>query len=77
MRYLNMFVLIGIALFGIGLAKLASHGSMLAEPGQTPSPHDAWIYLGAGGLMLINGIVSIRQSVATPYKPAEKEVAQS
>jgi hypothetical protein len=76
MRYLNMFVLIGIALFGVGLAKLLSHGRMLAEPGQMPGPQDAWIYLGAGVLMLVNGIVSVRQMVPTSHKPAEKEIAQ-
>lgn len=77
MRYLNMFVLIGIALLGIGLVKLVSHNQFLAEAGQTPGPQEAWIYLGAGVLMLVNGIVSIRQSAATPRKPAEKEAIQS
>jgi len=74
MRYLNMFVLIGITLLGIGVAKLLSHNHLLAEPGQTPSPHEAWIYLGAGALMLVNGVVSIRQSTTAPHKSAEKEV---
>jgi hypothetical protein len=72
MRYLNMFVLIGVALLGIGLAKLLSQGRMLAEPGQTPGPQDAWIYLGAGVLMLINGVVSIRQAVPAAPKAVEK-----
>jgi hypothetical protein len=77
MRYLNMFILIGIALLGIGLVKLLSHNQMLLEPGQPPNPQDAWIYLGAGVLMLVNGVVSIRQSGGTPRKPVEQEVPQS
>ncbi len=62
LRYLNMFVLIGIALVGISLAGFATHNRLLTEPGQPPSPYASWIYLGAGMLMLVNGIVSIRQS---------------
>lgn len=62
LRYLNMFVLIGIALIGISFAGFATQNRFLTEPGQMPSPYSAWIYLGAGVLMLVNGYISIKQS---------------
>ncbi len=74
MRYLNMFVLIGIALLVIGLAKLISHNQLMIEPGQPQNPQDAWIYLGAGVLMLVNGAVSIRQSAGLQHKATKKEI---
>lgn len=61
MRYLNMFMLIGIALIGVSFAGFATQNRFLTEPGQAPSPYAAWIYLGAGVLMLVNGFISIRQ----------------
>lgn len=64
MRYLNMFVLIGIALIGISVVGFATNNRFLTEPGQTVNPMAAFIYLGAGVLMLINGIVSIRMMPA-------------
>ena len=77
MRYLNMFILIGITLLGIGFAKIASNNRLLIEPGQPQNPQDAWIYLGAGVLMLVNGVVSIRQSAGQAQKPANKGVQES
>lgn len=59
-RYLNMFVLIGIALIAISIAGFITHNRFLTEPGQIPNPYGSLIYLGTGILMLINGIVSIR-----------------
>jgi len=60
LRYLNMFILIGIALIGVSLIGFVTQNRFLTEPGQTSNPLAAVIYLGAGVLMLINGIVSIR-----------------
>ena len=71
LRYLNMFILIGIALVGISLAGFATHNRFLTEPGQRPSPYAAWIYLGAGALMLVNGVVSIKQSLTLPAQPGK------
>ncbi|HZT42333.1 MAG TPA: hypothetical protein VFA07_09085 [Chthonomonadaceae bacterium] len=69
LRYLNMFVLIGIALVGISIAGFATGNRFLMEPGQTENPHAALIYLGAGILMLINGVVSILHAPPQPAKP--------
>jgi hypothetical protein len=68
LRYLNMFVLIGIALIGISIAGFATGSRFLTEPGRSPNPSDSLIYLGAGVLMLINGAVSIRNA-PQPVKP--------
>lgn len=71
LRYLNMFMLIGIALIGISIVGFATGNRFLMEPGQTPNPNSALLYLGAGILMLINGIVSIRS--APPMEPHQPE----
>ena len=66
-RYFNMFVLIGIALLVISLFGFATGNRFLTEPGQPVNPQGALIYLGAGVIMIVNGIVSIRH--ATAVKP--------
>lgn len=73
LRYLNMFILIGAALIGISIAGFATGNRFLAEAGQTPSPFASLIYLGAGVLMIVNGIVSVRTAPAEhPHqKPIE------
>ena len=63
-RYLNMFVLIGIALIVISLVGFATGNRFLTEPGQPLNPQGSLIYLGAGVIMLVNGVVSIRQAEA-------------
>ena len=73
LRYLNMFVLIGIALIAVSVAGFATNNRFLAEPGQGVNPNASLIYLGAGILMLINGIVSIRQAPAQAKPPTAVE----
>ncbi len=68
LRYLNMFIIIGLILILVSLAGFATHDHFLMEPGQSPQDHLSLVYLGAGILMLINGVVSIR--IAPP--PAER-----
>lgn len=70
-RYLNMFILIGVALIGISILGFAN-AKFLAEPGQAPSQTAPLIYLGAGVLMLINGAISIRFT-PPPTKKLGKE----
>lgn len=60
LRYLNMFVIIGLLLIGVSLVGFATHDHFLMEPGQAANSSLSLIYLGAGVLMLINGLVSIR-----------------
>lgn len=67
LRYLNMFVLIGIALIGISFIGFASN-RFLMEPGQPENPMAPLVYFGAGILMLINGYVSIRHAPPQPTK---------
>ncbi len=71
LRYLNMFVLIGLALIGVSIIGFATGGRFLTEPGQVPNPSASLIYLGAGVLMLINGVVSIRQAPPPGAKPVK------
>ena len=61
-RFFNMFVLIGIALIIISIAGFATANRFLTEPGQPLNPQGSLIYLGAGVLMIVNGIVSIKQA---------------
>lgn len=68
MRYLNMFVLVGIGLILVSLAGFATGGRFLTEPGTPPSATAPLVYLGAGILMLINGAVSIRFAPPAPEK---------
>jgi hypothetical protein len=78
LRYLNMFILIGIALIGVSAAGFYTHNRFLMEPGQPPSPYASLIYLGAGILMLVNGVVSIRHSTpagSQPARPAKNTTA--
>ena len=63
-RYLNMFILIGVALIIISLVGFATGNRFLTEPGQPLNPQGSLIYLGAGVIMLVNGVVSIRQAEA-------------
>ena len=59
MRYLNGFILIGIALLVISIGGLLTSNRLLTEPGQPVNPYSWLLYLGAAVLMLINGGVSI------------------
>ena len=75
-RFLNMFVLIGIVLILISLAGFATGNRFLTEPGQPVNPQGSLIYLGAGIIMLVNGIVSIRQAdAARSHAPVAHAVA--
>lgn len=60
LRYLNMFIIIGLILLGVSLAGFATHDRFLMEPGQALNGNLSLIYLGASALMLINGLISIR-----------------
>ena len=71
LRYLNMFVLVGLALILVSLIGFATSGRFLTEPGAPPNPTASLIYLGAGVLMLINGAVSVR--FAPPPAPEKKK----
>jgi hypothetical protein len=72
LRYLNMFVMIGIALIGISLAGFATGGKMQIEPGQNMDMTASLIYLGTGALMIINGVLSVK-TAPTPPPPAQKK----
>jgi hypothetical protein len=74
-RYLNMFVLIGIALVIISVVGFATGNRFLTEPGQPINPQGSLIYLGAGAIMLVNGWISIKQAEATRSE-AQPEAAQ-
>ena len=71
LRYLNMFVIIGLILIGVSLAGFATGDRFLMEPGQAQGGHLSLIYLGAGLLMILNGLVSIR--LAPTHAPEAKK----
>ncbi len=68
LRYLNMFVMIGIALIFVSLAGFATGGKMQIEPGQSMDTMASLVYLGTGVLMIINGVLSVK--TAPPPPPA-------
>ena len=74
LRYMNMFVLIGIALVGISLAGFATNNRFLIEPGQGINPYASLVYLCAGAVMIANGIVSVR-TMPAPQRPAKQTPA--
>ncbi len=61
-RYLNMFVIIGVALIGISVIGLLTNHKFVTEPGSLATPVTTAVYFGAGLLMLFNGFLSIKQS---------------
>ncbi len=72
LRQLNMFILTGIALVCLGFAGFLTHSGFLTEAGIKPVLSTSWIYLGTGILMLVNGVLSWKQ---TPVKPVDKKSA--
>lgn len=52
---------IALILFMIGIIGLARGNEVIADPGQDVDPRLAWLYLLAGVIMVINGILSHRQ----------------
>ena len=75
-RYLNMFVLIGIVLLIISLVGFATGNRFLTEPGQPVNPQGSLIYLGAAVIMLVNGVVSIKQAEALRAQAPTAQVKQ-
>ncbi len=73
LRYLNMFVLIGICLIGVSIAGFATGSKFVTEAGQPTNPLASFVYLGVGVLMLLNGYVSIKMNQSTPQKPESKQ----
>jgi hypothetical protein len=69
LRFLNMFVLIGIALIAVSILGFATGGRFLYEPGQDQSQYTSLFYLGAGVMMLVNGYVSIKNAPPAPVAP--------
>ncbi len=66
LRFLNMFVLIGLALVVISVLGFATGGKFLYEPGQDQTRYTSLFYLAAGVLMLVNGYVSLKNSPPAP-----------
>ncbi|MDE2126208.1 MAG: hypothetical protein KGJ62_06435 [Armatimonadetes bacterium] len=75
LRYLNIFVLIGVALIAISLISFATGGKFLESPGR---PVDAWssiVYLFGGALMLLNGYLSMTHTAKSPSAPQARGVS--
>lgn len=73
LRYLNMFVLIGVCLIGVSIAGFATGSKFLTEPGQPVNPLSSFIYFGVGILMLLNGYASVKTAQNTRLKRPVKE----
>ncbi|MCX6378274.1 MAG: hypothetical protein NT023_02165 [Armatimonadetes bacterium] len=77
LRYLNMFILIGICLIGVSIAGFATGSKFVTEPGQPINPLSSFVYFGVGILMLLNGYVTIRLSHSSQQKSPPKEDPQT
>lgn len=60
LRYLNMFVLIGLTLIGVSIAGFATGSKFVTEPGQPVNSLSSFVYFGVGILMLLNGYVTVK-----------------
>jgi hypothetical protein len=78
MRYLNSFILIGAVLLILSIIGFATHSAAISEPGQPLNNYASMEYLGAGVLMILNGIVSIRlMDESEPVHAAEPADAKN
>lgn len=57
MRWWNSFNILAVLLVLIALSGLLGGGRMVFDPGRTPSGREWMVYLVAGGLMLLNGLL--------------------
>ncbi len=67
---------IALILFAIGITGLARGNEVIADPGQEVDPRLAWLYLLAGVVMIVNGILSHRQHLRDLEEQRQKQ-AQS
>lgn len=72
--YKNSYFWLAAILFGLGLWGLPFLGgdNAIRDPGQTPESQLYLIYFGAAAVMLINGVLSHRQTVQL-YKEENPE----
>ena len=72
-RWWNSFNLLGIILLGIGIAGLILQGKMVFDPGRAHRGYEWALYLVAGVLMLVNGVLppATTTSSPKPRKPTE------
>lgn len=57
MPRVSSFFWIGVALVAIGLFALYKGPGFMFDPGVTPEPHEAAIYLLVGVIMMVNGFI--------------------
>ena len=72
-RWWNSFNLLGIILLVIGIAGLILQGKMVFDPGRPHRGYEWVLYLVAGALMLINGLLPPATAPQSnkPRKPTE------
>lgn len=64
-RWWNSFTFLGVILLGIGIVGMIAGKRMVFDPGRASSGQEWLLYLVAGALMLINGLL--------PAAPREDE----
>lgn len=57
LRWLNSFTILAVILIAIGVIGALSGGHMVFDPGREPSGREWMLYLVAGVLMLVNGLL--------------------
>jgi hypothetical protein len=66
-RWWNSFNVLAVILFAIGIIGAFSAGRMVFDPGRAQTGKEWIIYLVAGGLMLVNGLLPS----GTPQSPQD------
>lgn len=78
-RWCNSFTFLGIILLGIGIVGMIAGKRMIFDPGRAASGWEGWLYLVAGALMLINGLLPLaprEDDVQRPSTPTASDPAQ-
>jgi len=67
--HVNSFFWIGLLLIGIAICSLVKGSSFQFDSGVPNEPHESLIYLAAGVLMIINGVVHPAPMTSEKPKP--------
>ena len=77
-RWLSTFTVIGAILIVLGIVGLILGPRFVYDPGQPVTGKEAWCYLAAGVLMVMNGILTPaaeeKPSAKTPARPVSRPV---
>lgn len=71
-RWWNSFNLLAVILLAVGILGALSGGKMVFDPGRASTGNEWIVYVVAGGLMLVNGLLPNGNPPTTPVKSTSK-----